>query len=98
MREVKRGVNTYWLDKPLRTSVQQRHTVTLEGGDRALRYRLYVGYNHTPGVMKGSKRDVTTGALDLQYRFNKVLLKIRSRWKIPWEMSRLGEVLASTRN
>lgn len=75
LREVKRGVNTYWLDKPLRTSVQQRHTVTLEGGDRALRYRLYVGYNHTPGVMKGSKRDVMTGALDLQYRFNKVLLK-----------------------
>ena len=37
LREVKRGVNTYWLDKPLRTSVQQRHTVTLEGGDRALR-------------------------------------------------------------
>ena len=75
LREVKRGVNTYWLDKPLRTSVQQRHTLTLEGGDRALRYRLYVGYNHTPGVMKGSKRDVTTGALDLQYRFDKVLLK-----------------------
>lgn len=75
LREVKRGVNTYWLDKPLRTCVQQRHTVTLEGGDRALRYRLYVGYNHTPGVMKGSKRDVMTGALDLQYRLNKVLLK-----------------------
>ena len=75
LREVKRGVDTYWLDKPLRTSVQQRHTVTLEGGDRALRYRLYVGYNHTPGVMKGSKRDVMTGSLDLQYRFNKVLLK-----------------------
>ena len=49
--------------------------MTLEGGDRALRYRLYVGYNHTPGVMKGSKRDVMTGSLDLQYRFNKVLLK-----------------------
>lgn len=32
LREVKRGVDTYWLDKPLRTSVQQRHTVTLEGG------------------------------------------------------------------
>ncbi|MBR5463633.1 MAG: carboxypeptidase-like regulatory domain-containing protein, partial [Butyricimonas sp.] len=32
LREVKRGVDTYWLDKPLRTAVQQRHTVTLEGG------------------------------------------------------------------
>lgn len=75
LREVKRGVNTYWLDKPLKTAVQQRHTLTLEGGDQALRYRLYVGYSHMPGVMKGSKRDVMTGSLDLRYRFKKVLLK-----------------------
>ena len=33
MREVKRGVDTYWLSKPLHTGVSQRHTVTLEGGD-----------------------------------------------------------------
>ncbi len=44
------GVDTYWLSKPLRTSVQQRHTVTLEGGDEALRYRMYVGYNNSPYV------------------------------------------------
>ncbi len=75
LREVKRGVNTYWLDKPLRTAVQERHTLTLEGGDRALRYKLYFGYNGTPGVMKGSKRNTITGALDLQYRFKKILLK-----------------------
>ena len=75
MREVKRGVNTYWLDKPLRTAVQQRHSLTLEGGDRALRYRLYAGVNFTPGVMKGSKRNTMTGSLDLQYRFQKLLLK-----------------------
>jgi putative outer membrane protein, probably involved in nutrient binding len=75
LRQVLSGVDTYWLDKPLQTSLQQRHTVTLEGGDEALRYRLYVGYNHSPGVMKGSKRDVLTGALDFQYRLPKVLLK-----------------------
>lgn len=69
------GVNTYWLDKPLQTSFQQRHTVTLEGGDEALRYRMYVGYNSSPGVMKGSNRDVLTGSLDFQYRLKKVLLK-----------------------
>ena len=37
---------------PLQTAFQQRHTVTLEGGDEALRYRMYVGYNSSPGVMK----------------------------------------------
>ena len=42
LREVLAGVNTYWLDKPLQTAFQQRHTVTLEGGDEALRYRMYV--------------------------------------------------------
>lgn len=75
LREVKRGVNTYWLSRPLQTSLQQRHTVTLEGGTPDLRYRMYIGMNHNPGVMKGSKRDVFTGALDLQYRFKKVLFR-----------------------
>ena len=76
LREVLAGVNTYWLDKPLQTAFQQRHTVTLEGGDEALRYRMYVGYNSSPGVMKDSKRDVTDRFnFDFQYRLKKVLLK-----------------------
>ena len=75
LQNVLSGVDTYWLSKPLRTSIQQRHTVTLEGGDEALRYRMYVGYNNSPGVMKNSGRDVLTGMLDFQYRMKKVLLK-----------------------
>ncbi len=75
LREVKRGVDTYWLDKPLSTAIQQRHTVTLEGGSSDLRYRMYVGYNHAPGVMLESSRDVLTGSFDLQYRFKKILFK-----------------------
>lgn len=75
LREVLSGVDTYWLSKPLETALQQRHTLTLEGGDEALRYRMYVGYNSSPGVMKDSKRDVLTGVLDFQYRMKKILLK-----------------------
>lgn len=75
LRNVLSGVDTYWLSKPLRTALQQRHTVTLEGGDDALRYRMYVGYNSSHGVMKNSGRDVLTGMLDFQYQFKKVLLK-----------------------
>ena len=75
LREVRRGVDTYWLSQPLRTSVQQRHAVTLEGGSQALRYKLYAGLNETPGVMKGSKRSTQTASLDLSYRLSKFQLK-----------------------
>lgn len=75
LREVKRGVDTYWLSQPLRTSIQQRHAVTLEGGSQALRYKLYAGMNFTPGVMKGSDRNTQTISLDLSYRFSKFLMK-----------------------
>ena len=75
MREVKRGVDTYWLSKPLHTGVSQRHTVTLEGGDQALRYKLYVGMNNTIGVMKGSNRNTQTATLDLIYRVKNFRLK-----------------------
>lgn len=75
LRAMKRGVDTYWLAQPLRTAVQQRHTLTLEGGSEALRYKLYVGLNNTPGVMKDSKRNTQTGTLDISYRVKKWLLK-----------------------
>lgn len=75
LREVKRGVNTDWMSKSLRNSVQHRHALSLEGGDRALRYKLYFGLNFSPGVMKESTRKTQTGALDLSYRFKKLLIK-----------------------
>ena len=76
LREVKRGVDTYWLSQPLRTAVQHRHALTLEGGSEALRYKLYLGLNQTPGVMKESRRSTQTAALDLSYRYRKLLMKI----------------------
>lgn len=75
LREVRRGVDTYWLSQPLRTAVQHRHAVTLEGGSQALRYKLYAGLNETPGVMKGSRRSTQTASLDLSYRLSKFQLK-----------------------
>lgn len=75
LREVKRGVDTYWLSQPLRTAVQHRHALTLEGGSEALRYKLYVGMNQTPGVMKESRRSTQTGALDISYRFKNLIMK-----------------------
>ena len=57
LAEVARGVDTYWLSKPLTTSVNQRYSTFVEGGDRSFRYGLTLNYDKDKGVMKGSGRD-----------------------------------------
>ncbi len=72
MNEVNRGVDTYWLSKPLQTGVGQRHNIRLEGGDRKFRYSASVQYNSTKGVMKGSGREVLNGSINLSYTHKKI--------------------------
>ncbi|WP_164108712.1 MULTISPECIES: SusC/RagA family TonB-linked outer membrane protein [Sphingobacterium] len=57
LAEVARGVDTYWLSKPLTTSVNQRYTAFVEGGDRTFRYGVNLNYDKDKGVMKESGRD-----------------------------------------
>lgn len=57
LAEVARGVNTYWLSKPVTTSVNQRYTAFVEGGDRSFRYGVNLNYDKDKGVMKESGRD-----------------------------------------
>lgn len=57
LQEVARGVNTYWLSQPLQTSLTQKYSASLEGGDKNLRYQLNLQYDTNNGVMKGSGRD-----------------------------------------
>lgn len=56
-KEVLRGVNTYWLSKPLRTAFKHTHSLYLGGGNENSRYGININYGNNPGVMKGSKRD-----------------------------------------
>ena len=72
--EILRGVDTYWLSKPLRTSFHHRHGIQFEGGDQALRYKVYLGANWQPGIMKETDLNTKTGRVDLLYRFNKFLI------------------------
>ena len=78
-QEILRGVDTYWLSKPLRTPVTHRHTLSMEGGDEALRYSLSVNYSNEPGVMKESDRTSMGLSLNLQYR--------RKKWNIGNQLS-----------
>ncbi len=72
--EVLKGVDTYWLSAPLQTSVTHRHTLSLEGGDQALRYHMSLNYASQPGVMKKSDRRTMGLTLNLKYR--------RKKWNI----------------
>lgn len=72
--EVMKGVNTYWLAEPVQTAFAHRHGLTVEGGDRALRYKIYLGARWAPGVMKGTDLNTKTGKVDLNYRTNKILI------------------------
>lgn len=66
--EVEEGVNTYWLSQPLRTAFTHRHSLSFEGGDKVIRYRLGLNYSSTPGVMKASDRTSVGMNFTLSYR------------------------------
>ena len=68
LNNVVRGVDTYWLSKPLRTVFNHRHSLYLDGGTEDLRWGADFSYNSGEGVMKGSYRDRMAGGLSLSYR------------------------------
>lgn len=68
LAEAKRGVDTYWMNEPLRVAFSQSHNVYADGGDEKMRYGLGLTYGKTPGVMQESDRNTLNGNLRLIYR------------------------------
>lgn len=73
LKDVTRGVNTYWLSKPLQTGYGNNHSLYLEGGDKVVRYGINLNSSNERAVMKGSGRGRTSGGVNLSYR-NSTLL------------------------
>ena len=73
LKEILRGVDTYWMNEPLRTVFTHRHNLYIDGGDKSMRYGLGVSYNSNNGVMKGSDRDGAAVNIDLTYRKKSLL-------------------------
>ena len=69
LKEVARGVDTYWLSQPLRTGIGQNHSLSFSGGDSEMRYSASVSYSNVKGVMKDSERQTLSGNLTLSYRY-----------------------------
>lgn len=55
--QVRKGVDTYWLSKPVQAGVGLSHSLSAAGGSGPLRYSLGLNYNTSEGVMKGSARN-----------------------------------------
>ena len=72
MRDIASGVDTYWLSEPLRTGINHRHQLYLDGGSGGILFGIGLNYNKTNGVMKKSNRDVYGGNIDLTYRVGKL--------------------------
>ncbi len=68
LKEIARGVDTYWLSEPVRLGLDQKHNVYAEGGEEKIRYGLGLTYGNTQGVMKESFRKTFALNLDLIYR------------------------------
>ncbi len=69
------GVDTYWLSKPLRTGIGQKHSLSLEGGDSRIRYILGLSYNNVEGVMKGSARNTFNINSTLSYTYKNMVFR-----------------------
>lgn len=72
LKEVERGVDTYWLKYPVRTGIGHRHSLRLEGGREEFRYAAGLSYNHVAGAMKGSERNTFNGNMFLSYKLKNV--------------------------
>ncbi len=63
------GLNTYWLAKPLRTGLGQKHNLSIELGDsKSLRSVVSFTYNKLEGAMKGSQRENVSTTANISYR------------------------------
>lgn len=73
LKVVQQGVNTYWLNEPLRsTALTQNHSLYVGGGSNEFRYSVGVNRQNITGVMKGSDRDNWGARADLTYRKGKL--------------------------
>ena len=72
---VKKGYDTYWLDKPLHNAVGHKHSLYVEGGEKSIRYALDLAYEDAPGVMKESSRNRIGVGMMLQYVMKNITFK-----------------------
>ena len=74
-RNVLGGVDTYWLSKPLRTAIQNRHSLSVAGGTEVFRYSLDINAAMQPGVMKESSNGTKGVNFNMTYLKDKFTMR-----------------------
>ena len=74
-RNVLGGVDTYWLSKPLRTVIQNRHSLSVAGGTDVFRYSLDINAAMQPGVMKESENQTKGVNFNMTYMKEKFTMR-----------------------
>ena len=74
-RNVLGGVDTYWLSKPLRTAIQNRHSLSVAGGTDVFRYSLDINAALQPGVMKESENQTKGVNFNMTYMKEKFTMR-----------------------
>jgi TonB-linked SusC/RagA family outer membrane protein len=80
MMEINSGVNTYWLSKPLRTELNHKHNVLIEGGSKEFIIGLDLKLGVNDGVMIGSGRNTNALGFSVSYRKNRIQFNNYLEW------------------
>lgn len=75
LASITKGVDTYWLSKPLQTSFNHKHSLNIDGGSDNFRFGIQLSYNNEDGVMKESFRNRVGAGVYLDYRIGSFQLK-----------------------
>ena len=67
LNNVLTGVDTYWLSQGLRTALNHKHSVFIDGGENDVRWGVELGFRGTEGVMKHSSRKNANAAFYVDY-------------------------------
>ena len=82
LKEIERGVDTYWLSEPIRPGFTHKHNIYAEGGEDKIRYGIGLSIGNVGGVMKDSDRQTIEGNVDLIYRTGK--FQFSNKLSINW--------------
>lgn len=74
LRLINKGIDTYWLSQPLHTTMNHKHSLYVEGGDKSIRYGMDFRFFRENGVMKESGRNRGGIGFFLSYNLNDKLL------------------------
>ncbi|WEK18992.1 MAG: SusC/RagA family TonB-linked outer membrane protein [Candidatus Pedobacter colombiensis] len=72
LKDVEKGIDSYWLNEPIQTGYAQRHSISVSGGEKDITYSVGGDIRNVEGSMIGSGRKTWGTRLNLTYRNSKI--------------------------